>query len=177
MHKSFAAEQLDIACDDDNQYVCGLQLFPAHHKLDEAAYCNQSLTCSSLVESHLYKANSSTLNKLADSLAVSMCSSRGMEHLALERPEQLGCNQTLQTSARQCWPPCSICSDKSSICSDKMRVLLRGSTLIKHPIQIPMFPWQLSLQQDAMLPRWLLTLVQLQPISQRLWPCGGSEKS
>jgi hypothetical protein len=67
-HKRFAAEQLDIACDDDNQYVCGSQLFPAGHKLDEAVYCNHSLTCSSLVESNLYKANSSTLNKLAAKL-------------------------------------------------------------------------------------------------------------
>jgi hypothetical protein len=62
MHKRFVAEQLDIACDDDNQYVCGSQLFPAGHKLNEAVYCNHSLTCSSLVEAKLYNANSSTLN-------------------------------------------------------------------------------------------------------------------
>jgi hypothetical protein len=68
MHKCFAAEQLDIACDDDNQYVCGSHLFPSGHKLDEAAYCKHSLTCSSLVESNLYKANSSTLNKASRQL-------------------------------------------------------------------------------------------------------------
>jgi hypothetical protein len=45
MHKRFVAEQLDIACDDDNQYVCGSQLFPVGHKLNEAVYCNHSLTC------------------------------------------------------------------------------------------------------------------------------------
>jgi hypothetical protein len=96
MHKSFSADQLDIACDDDNQYVCGSQLFPAGHKLDEAVCCNHSLTCSSLVESNLYKANSATLNKLADSFAVSLCSSCGTKHLAPKRSEQLGCNQILQ---------------------------------------------------------------------------------
>jgi hypothetical protein len=40
MHKCFAAEQLDVACDDDDQYACGSQLFPTGHKLDEAVYCN-----------------------------------------------------------------------------------------------------------------------------------------
>jgi hypothetical protein len=104
MHKCFEAEQLDIACHDDDQYVCGSQLFPSGNTLDEAVYCNHSLARSSLVDSYLYKANSSTVNKLADSLAVSMCSSRGIEHLAPERSEQLDCNQTLQTSARHCWP-------------------------------------------------------------------------
>jgi hypothetical protein len=112
MQKRFAAEQLVIACDDDNQFVCGSQLFPAGHKLDEAVYCNHSLTCSSLMESNLYKANSSTLNKLVDSFSVLLCSSCGIEHLAPERSEQLSCNQTLQTTARQCWTQCSICSDK-----------------------------------------------------------------
>jgi hypothetical protein len=93
--KHVAAEQLDFACNDDNEYGCGSQLFPAGHKLDEEVYCNHSLTCSSLVESNLYKANSSTLNKLADSFAVPLYSSCGIEHLAPERSEQLGCNQTL----------------------------------------------------------------------------------
>jgi hypothetical protein len=102
MHKRFAAERLDIACDDDNQYVCGSQLFPPGHKLDEAVCCNHSLTRSSLVESNLYKPNSSTRNKLADSFEASLYSSCSIEHLAPERSEQLGCNQTLQTSARQC---------------------------------------------------------------------------
>jgi hypothetical protein len=73
MHNLFAAEQLDIACNNDNQYVCGSQLFPAGHKLDEAVYC--SLICSSLVESNLYKANSSTLKKLADIFSVLLWSS------------------------------------------------------------------------------------------------------
>jgi hypothetical protein len=110
MHKRFAEEQLAIACDNDNQYVCGSQLFPAGHKLEEAVYCNHSLTCSSLVEANLYNANASTLSKLADSFAVSLCSSCGIEHLAPDRSEQLGCNQTVQLSAWQCWPLCSICS-------------------------------------------------------------------
>jgi hypothetical protein len=92
MPKRFTAGQLDMACDDDNQYVCGSQLFPAGHKLDEAVYCNHSLTCSLLMESNLYKANASPLNKLADSFAVSLCCSCGIEHLAPERSEQLGCN-------------------------------------------------------------------------------------
>jgi hypothetical protein len=90
MHKLFVAEQLDIACNDDNQCVCGSQLFPDGHKLNEAVYCNHSLTCSSLVKANLYNANSSTLNKLADSFAVSLCSSCGIEHLEPERSEQLG---------------------------------------------------------------------------------------
>jgi hypothetical protein len=116
MHRRFAAEQLDIACADDNQYVCGSQLFPAGHKLDEAVYGNHSLTCSSLVEFSLYKANSTTLNKLADSFAVSLCSSCGIEHLRPERSEQLVCNQTVQTAASQCcWPLCSICSDEGLV--------------------------------------------------------------
>jgi hypothetical protein len=110
MHKRFAEEQLAIACDDDNQYVCGSQLFPAGHKLEEAMYCNHSLTCSSLVEANLYNANASTRSKLADSFAVSLCSSCGIEHLAPDRSEQLGCNQTVRTSAWQFWPLCSICS-------------------------------------------------------------------
>jgi hypothetical protein len=110
MHKWFAEEQLAIACDNDSQYVCGSQLFPAGHKLEEAVYCNHSLTCSSLVEANLYNANASTLSKLADSFAVSLCSSCGIEHLAPDRSEQLGCNQTVRTSAWQCWPLCSICS-------------------------------------------------------------------
>jgi hypothetical protein len=50
MDKCLAAEQLDIARDDDNQYVCGSPLFPSGRKLDEAVYCNHSLTCSSLVD-------------------------------------------------------------------------------------------------------------------------------
>jgi hypothetical protein len=52
MHKRFAEEQLDIACDDDNQIVCGSQLFPAGLKLDEAVYCNHSLKwlCSVVVQ-------------------------------------------------------------------------------------------------------------------------------
>jgi hypothetical protein len=115
MHKRFAAEQLDIACDDDSQYVCGSQLFPAGHKLHEAVYCNHSLTCSSLVEANLYNANASTLNKLADSFAVSLCSSCGIEHLAPERSEQLGCDQSVQTSAWQCWPLCSMCSHQGLV--------------------------------------------------------------
>jgi hypothetical protein len=92
MHKRFAEEQLAIACDNDNQYVCGSQLFPAGHKLKEAVYCNHSLTCSSLVN-----ANAPTRSKLADSFAVSLCSSCGIEQLAPDRSEQLGCNQTVQT--------------------------------------------------------------------------------
>jgi hypothetical protein len=99
MHKRVAKEQLDIARDDDHQYVCGSQLFPADHKLDEAVCCNHSLTCSSLMESNLYNANSSTLNKLVDSSAVLLCSSSGIKHLAPKRSEQLGCNQIVQTSA------------------------------------------------------------------------------
>jgi hypothetical protein len=110
MHKRSVAELLGIACDGDNQSVCESQLFPAGHKLDEAVFCNQSLTCSSLMESNLYNANSSTLNKLADSFAVSWCSSCRIEHLAPERSEQLGCNQIVQSSAWQCCPLCSICS-------------------------------------------------------------------
>jgi hypothetical protein len=92
MHKHFAAEQLDIACDDDNQNVCGSQVLAAGHKLDEAVHCSHSMTFSSQAESNLYKANSSTLSKLADSFAVSLCSSCRIEHLAPERSEQLGCN-------------------------------------------------------------------------------------
>jgi hypothetical protein len=94
-------------------YVCGSQLFPAGHKLDEAVCCNHSLTCSSLVESNLCRVNSSTLIKLADSFAVSICSSCAIEHLAPKRSEQLGCNQTLQTFARQ--PQCSVRSDKGLV--------------------------------------------------------------
>jgi hypothetical protein len=56
MHKRFAAEQLDIACANDNQYICGSQLFPEGHKLDEAVYGNHSLTCSSLsgLDKHIF---------------------------------------------------------------------------------------------------------------------------
>jgi hypothetical protein len=116
MHKRFAAEQLDmLACANDNQYVCGSQLFPAGHKLYEAVGGNHSLTWSSPVRSSLYKANSATLNKIADSLAVSLCSSCGIEHLPPERSEQLGCNQTVQASAWQCWPLCSMCSDEGLV--------------------------------------------------------------
>jgi hypothetical protein len=39
-----------------------------------------------------------------------VCSSFGIEHLAPERSEQFGCNQSIQTSGWQCWLLCSICS-------------------------------------------------------------------
>jgi hypothetical protein len=73
------------------------------------------MTCSSLVEANLYNANSSTLNKLADSFAVSLCVSCGIEHLAPERSDQLGCDQSVQTSAWQCWPLCSMCSHQGLV--------------------------------------------------------------
>jgi hypothetical protein len=90
MQKQFAADQLDIACNYDNQYVCGSQFSLAGHILNEAVYCNHSLTCSSLVEPNLCTANSSSLNKLADSFAVWLCTSCGIKHLAPGRSEQLG---------------------------------------------------------------------------------------
>jgi hypothetical protein len=67
MHKRFSGEQLAITCDDDHQYVCGSRLFPAGHKLDEAVYCNYSLTCSSLMDSNLYNANSCAMPTLSTS--------------------------------------------------------------------------------------------------------------
>jgi hypothetical protein len=32
--------------------------------------------------------------------------------MAQEHSEQFGCNRSMQTSAWQCWPLCSICSDQ-----------------------------------------------------------------
>ena len=107
----WATEQLQAACDDDSVYTCGAHPFPSTHSLAQHVYCNDTLTCASLVEGALYTSNATTLNKIASVFDVTLCSECGVQQLSKERCDEIGCASG-QVSQWKHWPLCSACGEE-----------------------------------------------------------------
>ena len=127
---AWATEQLQAACDDDSVYTCGAHPFPSSHSLAQHMYCNDTLTCASLVEGALYTSNATTLNKIANVFDVTRCIECGVQQLSKERCDEIGCASG-QVSQWKHWPLCRACDEEGRSLTVRKRARATRASAMK----------------------------------------------
>jgi hypothetical protein len=106
LSKGYAAEQLDMVREDELQVVCGAALLPEGHSLQDLAYTDTLLGCSSAVEAVLYGASQRVLDGERMDSSTAFCAQCGAAELTTEDMEEQGCE-----AAPADWKQVPLCAD------------------------------------------------------------------
>jgi hypothetical protein len=100
-----AHTEIERACADDPQFVCGAEMFPSMHSLHHSVFTRQDLECSSPLEVALYKLPHSTQSRV--NFDTTLCGNCGLESVLIEDEDE----DEEEERVTQFLPQCQSCKD------------------------------------------------------------------